>query len=161
MTNVKTKLAGAALVAAATIVAFFEGERFPAYKDPVGIWTICYGHTGPEVKPGLVYSKAQCKLLLEKDLQIANETINACYPANLTPNERAALVSMAYNMGPGRMGGKDGMCTLKSGATPTIRRLFNAGQHKAGCMQIRYWANPPLKGIIKRRAAEEALCLSA
>jgi lysozyme len=160
MTNVKTKLAGAALVAAVALVAFFEGDYKTAYKDPVGIWTICYGHTGPEVKPGLRYTNEQCKALLAKDLQIANDTINACYPADLTPNERAALVSMAFNMGPGGMGRKDGMCTLKSGMTPTIRRLFNSGQHKAGCRQIPRWANPPLRGIIKRRAAEEALCLS-
>ena len=32
------------------IVKEFEGLRLTAYQDSVGVWTIGYGHTGPEVK---------------------------------------------------------------------------------------------------------------
>nr|WP_230368811.1 hypothetical protein [Paludibacterium denitrificans] len=42
----KQKVIGGGLVAA--IIAFtspWEGERHVAYKDPVGIWTICMGET--------------------------------------------------------------------------------------------------------------------
>ena len=30
----------------------FEGLRLEAYQDCAGIWTIGYGHTGRDVKPG-------------------------------------------------------------------------------------------------------------
>ena len=34
--------AGAAAVA---LITTYEGLRLEAYKDPVGVWTICYGST--------------------------------------------------------------------------------------------------------------------
>ncbi len=39
-------LAGGAMLAAVPLVSYFEGKENSAYYDPVGIVTICYGHTG-------------------------------------------------------------------------------------------------------------------
>ena len=53
-------VAGAATIAA--IVAFigpWEGRRYTAYQDIVGVWTICEGHT-KGVKAGDVATDAQC-----------------------------------------------------------------------------------------------------
>ena len=44
--------------------------------------------------------------------------------------------SFAYNVGPGKRGKKDGMCVLKSGATPRHVRRLNAGQHALACSSL-------------------------
>jgi len=35
----------------------FEGLRLTAYQDQVGVWTIGYGHTGPDVYQGLTITQ--------------------------------------------------------------------------------------------------------
>ena len=35
------------------LIKLFEGVSFNAYVCPAGVLTIGYGHTGPDVKPGL------------------------------------------------------------------------------------------------------------
>jgi lysozyme len=45
-----------------------EGLRLKAYQDSGGIWTIGWGHTGPEVHEGLVWTRDQCVEALRKDL---------------------------------------------------------------------------------------------
>ena len=42
------------------LIQSWEGCRLRAYPDPASggaPWTIGYGHTGPQVKPGLVISQ--------------------------------------------------------------------------------------------------------
>jgi GH24 family phage-related lysozyme (muramidase) len=34
------------------LIVSFESVRLTAYQDPVGIWTIGAGHTGPDVHKG-------------------------------------------------------------------------------------------------------------
>lgn len=41
-----------------------EGVRHNPYKDIVGVWTVCYGHTGKDIIPGKTYTEAECKALL-------------------------------------------------------------------------------------------------
>src|SRR5690625_2307834 len=50
------------------VLKHFEGVRLKAYRDPVGVWTIGYGHTGPEVHEGLVWSHAQAEKALRDRL---------------------------------------------------------------------------------------------
>jgi lysozyme len=45
-----------------------EGLRFEAYQDSGGVWTIGWGHTGPEVHAGLIWSREQCVAALHCDL---------------------------------------------------------------------------------------------
>jgi lysozyme len=157
--NVKARLAGAALAATVALVSFFEGHRLMPYRDPVGIWTDCVGHTGPDVVPGRKNTPEQCKAKLADDLWKAEYIVDRCYPG-ITGYPKGAMMSLAFNMGPGGIGVKDGICTLKSGNEPTMRRKFERGDIDGMCHEIPKWANPPLPGIIKRRAAEEKLCLT-
>lgn len=48
-----------------------EGCRLVAYQDTGGVWTIGYGHTGPEVKAGLVWTQADADAALASDLTVA------------------------------------------------------------------------------------------
>ena len=45
-----------------------EGFSAHAYLDTGGVWTIGYGHTGPEVRKGLVWSHSQAVTALLSDL---------------------------------------------------------------------------------------------
>ena len=58
-----------------SIVKHFEGLRLKAYKDPVGIWTIGYGHTGDAAFEGNVISEAQAEALLRDDMADSEEAV--------------------------------------------------------------------------------------
>lgn len=47
-----------------------EGVDLHAYQDQGGVWTIGYGHTGPEVHAGLVWTLAQAEAALLLDLGV-------------------------------------------------------------------------------------------
>lgn len=80
-----------------------EGLRLEAYQDIVGIWTIGYGHTGPDVHPGMVITKDQADQMLTDRLH--NEFEPAVDyligDAPTTQNQFDAMVSLAYNIGTG------------------------------------------------------------
>ena len=40
-----------------------EGVSYIPYKDIVGVWTVCHGHTGKDIMLGKTYTKAECKAL--------------------------------------------------------------------------------------------------
>lgn len=78
-----------------------EGCRFAAYKDTRGIWTVGWGHTGPEVKDGYCVSQDLADSLLLDALRTLTVALSSTIPtwANLTPTRQAALQNMAYNLG--------------------------------------------------------------
>ena len=38
-----------------------EGVSYIPYKDIVGVWTVCHGHTGKDIMLGKTYTKAERK----------------------------------------------------------------------------------------------------
>jgi hypothetical protein len=50
------------------LIQRFEGIRLTAYRDIVGVLTIGYGHTGPDVTPGLTITQPRAVALLQQDL---------------------------------------------------------------------------------------------
>ena len=85
-----------------------EGCRLEAYPDPgsgAEPWTIGYGHTGAEVRPGLVISQEQAERWLLDDLQDrgrALKTLLAGVPLN--QGQFDALLSFCFNVGTGALG---------------------------------------------------------
>lgn len=75
-----------------------EGFRADAYRCPAGVWTIGYGHTGPDVKAGMKVSREQAEALLKKDVQAAEAAVGTELPV-LRQNQFDALVSFTYNVG--------------------------------------------------------------
>lgn len=86
---------------ALTLLRDSEGCRLSAYLDGAGIWTIGWGHTGPEVLPGLAWTQAQADAALSHDIAaVAAELDGMFSPAiALNPNQFGALVVFAYNIG--------------------------------------------------------------
>ena len=142
--------AGAAALVTA-VVAQHEGLRLWAYRDPVGVLTACYGHTGPDVQPGQRYTRQQCRELLEADLARHAEAL-ACIHRPLTDGQKAAFVSFAYNVGPQAFCGS------------SLVRKANAGDMAGACAELDKWVyakGQRLPGLVKRRAAERAMCEGA
>lgn len=117
-----------------------EGRRKVAYKDTKGIWTIGVGHTGPEVKQGLVISDAEIDRLLAEDIKWAEDAVNQV-KAPLNQNMFDALVSFTFNVGK--------YAFLDS----TMKRLLDVGDYKGAYEQFPRWKIPP--EIIGRRKQEQ------
>lgn len=166
MSALREKLVALGLTAALVIVPAFEGKPTKngepvVYIDPVGIATVCFGHTGPEVKMGKRFTHAQCDEYIEKDIMIAYNATVRCFGGiqHLSPFIKSAMTSFTLNVGPGGKGVKDGFCKLKSGREPSILRNLKAGNIRAACLGLLEWRKPDLAGIHKRRKAESDLCL--
>lgn len=152
--------ASAAIVALA-VAGHFEGTRYVAYQDVGGVWTICEGHT-KGVKAGDTATPDQCAAYRASDMREAEATIDRCYPRPPTVGIKSALNDMAFNFGPGKVGSGDGVCILKNGKMPTIRKRALAGDWKGVCSGILAWhkaGGQVLPGLVKRRQAEYELCI--
>lgn len=143
------------------LVDKFEGNRQTAYVDPVGIRTICRGHTGTLAKKTTATAD-ECDRVTLEDLQRAQAVVRSCIKVPMANSEENAWISFAFNVGRGGKGVKDGMCVLKSGAVPSHVRLLNEGKHREACYMLAQWTQPgtPIhNGLVRRRTDEMAMCL--
>ena len=151
----RVALSVAAGVACFTCVGVKEQLRTTAYRDIVGVPTICYGET-QHVRMGETRTKEQCVTLFMRRLDEFGAAVEACVPSAKTmPLDRyAAHVSLAYNVGVA------GYCGS------SVARLENAGRTREACEAFMSWnkvrKNKVLVvsgGLTNRRADERALCL--
>ncbi|HUZ11562.1 MAG TPA: glycoside hydrolase family protein [Caulobacteraceae bacterium] len=81
-----------------------EGLRLKAYPDPrsgAAPWTIGYGHTGPEVREGLAWTRRQADLALAADVENTLAELDGRLPwwLGLDPARADVLANMAFNLG--------------------------------------------------------------
>jgi lysozyme len=136
--------------AGAIFIGGWEGLQLVAYRDPIGIPTVCYGETRG-VKMGDRYTKEQCSdMLLREVLQFASE-VERCVPWEELPDTRKiAAVSLAYNIGSGAF--------CKS----TVARELRFGNVREACDAFMRWTRAggvEWRGLVRRREAERELCL--
>lgn len=125
--------------------------RFEAYPDPGSAdgkpWTIGWGSTGPDIKPGTVWSQAQCDARFAADLQAYERAVLAAIgDAPTTQNQFDALVSFHYNTG--------------AIATSQLGKLHKAGKYADAAAEFGKWIynnHKPMDGLRNRRADEAAL----
>lgn len=153
MSEASRRAAAAALAVAIAVPA--EGLRQWAYRDPPGILTVCYGHTGPDVNANREYSLVECRSLLTADMAAAIDTVERCVPG-LPVRMLAAWGDAVFNLG-----GAIVCDVLRS----TAARLLKAGHLLAACAELSRWNKArvlgvliELPGLTKRRAAERAMC---
>src|ERR1700744_1285433 len=79
----------------------FEGLRLTAYQDSAGVWTIGYGHTGPEVHRGQCISEIEAEALLRSDLTCAVRAVRKSVQVALAQHQFDALVDFCFNVGHG------------------------------------------------------------
>lgn len=138
------------------LIKEFEGFEAEAYKDPVGIVTIGYGSTaaagvGISPKMGDKITEAQATDYLKRAVDKFAAQIMPKITRTPTGNQFGAMVSLAYNIGPGAF--------IKS----TVLRRFNAGDIQGAADAFLMWnkaGGKVLAGLTRRRKAERELFLT-
>lgn len=156
----------ASLTLAANMIKRFEGFRPLPYLCPAGRWTIGYGTTrypdGRAVAKGdpQVFPPQAFDYLLH-ELADDEHRLHPLLVREPSPNQYAALLSLAYNIGVGRHDGIKGDL-----ADSTLLDHFNAGRIEAAADQFLVWNKAhvngkleTLSGLKVRREAERKLFL--
>ena len=137
------------------------------YLDPIGIWTIGWGHaisinnlflrgeenrkTARDLYLGGI-TLEQAEQLLRGDVLDTCRDVESLAEVELTDNQFGALVSFTFNLGRGNL------------AKSTLLKKLNAGDYKGAAAEFRKWnkaGGQILNGLVARRAAEAALFLRA
>jgi len=158
---------------AVNLVKSFEGipdgdpttVNIDPYLDPVGIWTIGWGHAivykgrflrgeVDRVQAKLLYpnglTMAQCDQLIRADMMDAARDVEHLVKVPLTENQFAALVDFTFNLGAGNL------------EKSTLLRLLNAGDYAGAAAEFGKWnkaGGKILAGLVNRRERERQLFL--
>jgi lysozyme len=149
MDTVKQRVLAAVLtlssLGALGIVAH-EGMRKVAYVDPVGVVTVCAGHTAT-AKLGQVKTEAECAELLKTDVKVAERAIKRLVVTPLTQEQFDALTSFVFNVGETAF------------ANSTMLKKINAFDCLGAGKEFSRWTKAggkELPGLVVRRASERA-----
>ncbi|MGO4402188.1 lysozyme [Achromobacter sp. PAB15] len=158
--SLKRKLMAAAsagsIAIAGVLVSHFEPGKIRGkpYIDPVGVLTVCDGHTGPDIDPKRIYTDSECDAWRDADLAIADRAVRRLITVPLNDWQRAALIDFTYNLGAGNL------------AESTMRRKFNAGDYAGACAELDRWVKGrvggvlvTLPGLVTRREVDTWVCL--
>lgn len=134
------------------IVKHFEGLHLKAYIDPVGIWTIGYGHTGQAAHKGNVISEPQAEGLLREDIRESEGFVDRYIDVELMQHHFDALVSFTFNVGGGAL------------SKSTLRRKLNSGDFEGAAAEFPRWNKGTvngkkvvLPGLSRRRSSEQLM----
>lgn len=142
---------GAITIAAAMLgnADGLEGRRYYAYQDIVGVWTVCDGHTGADIRRGHRYTDKECDNLLKADLRRVANAIDPLIKVSIPEPTRAALYSFTYNVGTGAF------------SRSTLLKKLNAGDLPEACKELQRWTyagGKQWKGLVSRREVEREVC---
>jgi lysozyme len=135
------------------LIKHFEGLRLIPYDD-VGSLAIGYGHSNrslkpPVVTPDLRITEQEAEEILARDLIDYENRVKASITVPLKQHQFDALVSIAYNWGPGNLDRSE------------LRKMVNAESHVQAEAEIRTLLPPKTvkhyKGILRRRNKEADL----
>ena len=125
---------------------------FVAYPDPGSggdPWTIGWGTTGPDVRKGVVWTQQQCDDRFAAHLdEFADKVSNILGDTPTRQNQFDAMVSFAYNLGPGNL------------LASTLLKKHKAGDFAGAAAEFARWnkaAGKVMAGLTRRRAAEAKL----
>lgn len=138
-----------ALAIASVLIPDLEGVRYKPYYDVAGVLTVCYGHTGKDIVLGRKYTAAECKAMLDKDLQPFARSVERSVKVPTNEYQKAALISFSYNVG------------VRAFENSTLLRDLNAGRYQHACDGLKAWVyagGRKWKGLINRREVEHEVC---
>jgi len=133
------------------LIKSFEGLRFITYLDAVGIPTIGYGHTGPDVTPKKRINQQQAENLLKQDLVRFEDAVTKAVKVKLNQFQFDALVSFAFNVG------------ANAFKESTLLRRLNTGENPCDVAkeELPRWnkgdGGRVLAGLSRRRSSEVEL----
>lgn len=131
-------------------IKVWEGCRLTAYRCSAGVWTIGYGHTSG-VTSGMKITQAEADEMFEKDIkQFSDQVRRTLGGVNLNNNQFDALVSLAYNIGIGRLSKSELLKKVKANPDdPAIRAEFARYVYATSNGVKRQ-----LPGLVRRRTEE-------
>ena len=134
----------------ALFIVGHEGTVPEVYLDPVGIPTVCSGHTSTvsHKDVGKPFSAEVCAELLRQDLQDSEEAVKRHVTQPITQEQYDALVSFTFNVGE------------KNLAQSTLLRRLNAGKCMEAAQEFNRWVyakGRKLAGLVRRRHEESTL----
>jgi lysozyme len=130
-----------------------ESLRLTSYPDPAtggAPWTVGWGHTGPEVKPGMTITQTQAETYLNADLARAGLVVSSLVRLYITQSQFDALADFVFNVGAGNF------------RSSTLLRKLNAGDTQGAANEFDRWifaAGKQMPGLVIRRQAEKAMFL--
>ena len=132
-----------------------EGCRLEPYRDPIGLYTIGYGHLIGDGKTLPVewfrkFTQEEVDELLKKDLQRFERGVLRLCPNHLTQSRFDALVSFAFNVGLGNL------------QASTLRQKHNRGDVFGAAKEFLRWnkaGGKVFRGLTIRRQDESNLYL--
>lgn len=136
-------------VSGAYLVAPWEGKENVAYRDLVGVVTICYGQT-KDVKMGDRKTDEECEKDLAKSLQVYHKDMMKHVKVEIPEHEQVAYTSFIWNLGESNW------------KSSTILKKLNASDHKGACEQLLRWnkaGGKVIKGLTNRRTDEYKTCM--
>ena len=121
-----------------------------AYWDAAGgVWTIGYGTTGWNVKPGTIWTYAQCESALESKLADARrELLSVCRGVTWPDGAQDALTDFVYNVGIGNFQHSKLHACVMAHDWDGVRRHLTDWEYAGG---------KKLGGLVVRREAEIAM----
>ena len=131
------------------LIQSYERCKLQAYlPTPDDKWTIGWGHTGPHISEGLVWTQEEADAVFLRDIEWVQDCLDAHIHVPIAQHETDALASLIFNIG----------CTAFKGST--LLRLLNQSDFDAAAEQFLRWdkqAGKPLAGLTRRREEERAL----
>ena len=122
-------------------VQAFEPVRLSSYLDGEGVWRIGWGHAGPDILPGVQWSREQADQALALDLAAIAAELRDLLAQKVTLglNQFGALVAFIYQIGVQNFAGSQVFTLVAQGdfsAVPAVMR------------QWRQWRDPHTRRLV-------------
>lgn len=123
-------------------------RRIQAGDKIRGTLTIGYGHTGPDVRPGMTITQAKAEALFDSDVGKACDIVERAVKVPLNDNQFGAMTAFVHNIGPTQFN------------SSTLLKKLNAGDYDAVPGELMKWVKSKgkrMQGLVNRRSAEAGL----
>lgn len=136
------------------MVAHYEGFQSAPYLCPAGVWTIGYGHTGPDVRedsPAIPITEGRTLLIRDLTragaavLDKAGDALGKSESLDAAVRRFIALTSWTFNLGEGNL------------ASSTLLKRIRAGEWEKAADEMLRWnkaGGRTLAGLTRRRKTE-------
>lgn len=152
------------------VTKYFESCKLQAYLCPAGVWTIGYGHTGPDVHKGMTITQQRAEELLEIDIRRFESAVGKMVARAVSQGQFDALVDFAFNKGSQALAGSSLLRKLNAGdfsgaADEFLRWIYGGDGTKNGIdddgdgLVDEPGERQRLRGLVRRALAQRALFL--
>ena len=131
------------------LIGPLEGMSNQAYRDIVGVPTVCFGQTNG-VKMGDYKTTEQCESDLANELVVYNRNMKKHVKVELLPYEEIAYTSFVWNLGETNF------------KNSTLLKKLNTGDRAGACAELLRWdkaGGKAVKGLTNRRKFEYEVCM--